>query len=151
MKTRMAPTYLVGLYNQKRTLVDYFESFFNTRGLQKTPLCTDTVRIASTIDNLLFDDSIDLFNSTAVERLCRRLYGVEIAIKDVTNQNNLSKADWTMADELDLNNVEGSGFAPENALEEVRKRLERKANVSKWISKSKEHDAPRGPKKDKPE
>ena len=76
---------------------------------------------------------------------------MEIAIKDVTNQNNLSKADWTMADELDLNNVEGSGFAPENALEEVRKRLERKANVSKWISKSKEHDAPRGPKKDKPE
>ena len=151
VKTRMAPSYLIWLYNQKKTLVDYFESFFMSRGLQKTQLCTDTVRIASSIDNLLFDDSIDLFNSTAVERLCRRLYGVEIAIKDVTNQNNLSKADWTMADELDLNNVEGSGFAPENALEEVRKRLERKANVSKWISKSKEHDAPRGPKKDKPE
>ena len=151
VKTRMAPSYLIWLYNQKKTLVDYFESFFMSRGLQKTQLCTDTVRIASSIDNLLFDDSIDLFNSTAVERLCRRLYGVEIAIKDVTNQNNLSKADWTMADELDLNNVEGSGFAPENALEEVRKRLERKANVSKWIQKSKEHDAPRGPKKDKPE
>ena len=88
VKTRMAPTYLVWLYNQNRTLVLYFESFFSSRGLQKTQLCTDTVRIASSIDNLLFDDSIDLFNSTAVERLCRRLYGVEIAIKDVTNQNN---------------------------------------------------------------
>ena len=147
----MAPTYLVWLYNQKKTLVDYFENFFVTRGLQKTQLCTDTVRIASTIDNLLFDDSIDLFNSTAVERLCRRLYGVEIAIKDVTNQNNLSKADWTMSDELDLNNVEGNGFAPENALEEVRKRMERKANINKWIAKSKENDTPKGPKKDKPE
>ena len=147
----MAPTYLVWLYNQKKTLVDYFENFFMSRGLQKTQLCTDTVRIASTIDNLLFDDQIDLFNSTATERLCRRLYGVEIAIKDVTNQNNLSKADWTMSDELDLNNVEGNGFTPENALEEVRKRLERKANVSKWIAKSKEHDGPKGPKKDKPE
>ena len=142
----MAPTYLVWLYNQKRTLVDYFESFFNTRGLQKTPLCTDTVRIASTTDNLLFDDPVDLFNSTAVERLCRRLYGVEIAVKDVSNQNNLSKADWTMSDELDLNNVEGNGFAPEHALEEVRKRMERKANITKWIAKSKEHETPKGPK-----
>ena len=147
----MAPTYLVWLYNQNKTLVLYFENFFSHRGLQKTHLYNDTMRIASTIDNLLFDDSIDLFNSTAVERLCRRLYGVEIAIKDVTNQNNLSKADWTMSDELDLNNVEGNGFAPEHALEEVRKRMERKANIHKWISKSKEHDASRGPKKDKPE
>ena len=146
VKTRMAPTYLFWLYNQKKTLVDYFENFFVTRGLQKTQLCTDTLRIASTIDNLLFDDSIDLFNSTAVERLCRRLYGVEIAVKDLSNQNNLSKADWTMSDELDLNNVEGNGFAPEHALEEVRKRMERRANINKWVAKSKEHETPKGPK-----
>ena len=56
-----------------------------------------------------------------------------------------------MSDELDLNNVEGNAFAPEHALEEVRKRMERKANINKWISKSKEHDGPKGPKKDKPE
>ena len=87
-----------------------------------------------------------MFNSAAVERLCRRLYGVEIAVKDVSNQNNLNKADWTISDELDLNNVEGNGFAPEHALVEVRKRMVRKANINKWIAKSKENETP---KKDK--
>ena len=111
----------------------------------KTQLYLETMRIASSIDNLLFDDTIDLFNSTAVERLCRRLYRVEIALKDVTNQNHLSKVDRSISDELDLNNVEGSGCAPEHALEEVRKRMERRANVVKWAAKSKEH-APTGPK-----
>ena len=78
--------------------------------------------------------------------MCRRLYGVEIAVKDVSNQNNLNKADWTISDELDLNNVEGNGFAPEHALVEVRKRMVRKANINKWIAKSKENDTPKGPK-----
>ena len=146
MKTRVAPTYLVWLYNQNKTLVLYFENFFCQKGLAKTQLYTDTMRIASSIDNLLFDDTIDLFNSTAVERLCRRLYGVEIALKDVSNQNQLSRADWSISDELDLNNVEGNGFAPEHALEEVRKRLERRANINKWVAKRKEHETLKGPK-----
>ena len=106
----------------------------------------DSLGIASTIDNLLFDDTTDLFNSQAVERLCRRLYGVAIALKDVSDQNNLSKADWSISDELDLNNVEGNGFAPEHALEEVRKRLVRRANINKWVAKSKEHETPKGQK-----
>ena len=71
---------------------------------------------------------------------------MEIALKEVTNQNNLSKADWSISDELDLNNVEGNGFAKEHALEVVRKRLERRANINKWVSKSKEHETPKGPK-----
>ena len=103
------------------------------------------MRIA--IDNLLFDDTTDLFNSIAVERLCRRLYGVEIALKDVTNQNSLNKAGRSISDEL-VNNVEGNGFAPEQVLEEVRKRLERRANVNKWVAKSKERETPKGGKSD---
>ena len=126
----------------------YFENFFSHRGLQKTQLYNDTMRIASTIDNLLFDDTIDFFNSTAVERLCRRLCGVEIALKDVSNQNNLGKADWSISDELDLDNVEGNGCAPEHALEEVRKRLERRANINEWVAKSKERETPKGGKSD---
>ena len=140
-----------GFTTKTRIFVLYFENFFSHRGLQKTQLYNDTMRIASTIDNLLSDDTIDLFNSTAIERLCRRLYGVEIPLKDVSNQNNIGKAVWSILDELDLNNVEGNGLAPEHALEEVRKRMERKANINKWIAKKKENDTPKGPKKDKPE
>ena len=71
---------------------------------------------------------------------------MEIALKEVTNQNNLSKADWSISDELDLNNVESNCLAPEHALEEVRQRMERRANINKWVAKSKEHETPKGPK-----
>ena len=145
MKTRIAPTYLVWLYDQNKTLILYFENFFSQKGIVKTQLYSDSMRIA--IDNLLFDDTTDLFNSIAVERLCRRLYGVEIALKDVTNQNSLNKAGRSISDEL-VNNVEGNGFAPEQVLEEVRKRLERRANVNKWVAKSKERETPKGGKSD---
>ena len=99
VKTRIAPTYLVWLYNQNKTLVLYFENFFSTRSLLRTQLYQDTIRIASAIDNMLFDDNMDLFNSIAVERFCRRLYGVEMALKTVQNSNQLSKADWSLSDE----------------------------------------------------
>ena len=150
VKTRIALTYLVWLYNQNKVLVLYFESFFQGKGLLKTQVYLETLRIASSIDNidnLLFDDTIGLFNSTAVARLCRRLYGIELALEDVSNQDQLSEADWSIADELDLNNGEGAGFAPEHALKEVRKRLERRAKVQEWVVKSKEalkNDAAKG-------
>ena len=47
VKTRIAPTYLVWLYNQNNTLVLYFENFFCQKGLAKTQLYTDSMRIAS--------------------------------------------------------------------------------------------------------
>ena len=137
VKTRIAPSYLVWLYNQEKTLTAFFEKFFVARSLVKSNLYNEAMRLSSTIDNLLFDDSIDLFNSTAVERLCRRLYGIETALKEVTGKNDLTtKADWSVADELDINNVEGSGYIPEAAIEEVRKRLERRANVQKYVIKA---------------
>ena len=47
VKTHIAPTYLVWLYNQNNTLVLYFENFFCQKGLAKTQLYTDSMRIAS--------------------------------------------------------------------------------------------------------
>ena len=77
--------------------------------------------------------------------MCRRLYSVEFALAEVSSQSDLAEADWTMSDELDMSLIEEGVFAPKSVLEEGRKRLERKANMTKWVTKSKEKE----PKKTK--
>ena len=117
------------------------------RGLLKTALYGECSRLASTIDNLVYNDSCEVFNSVGVERMCRRLYGCELALKEVTSSNTLNKAEWALADELDLNTVEGVGYQPTSALEEVDKRLQRKANTHKWLAKSHGNGGSERPKK----
>ena len=147
IKTRIAPTYLTYAYHKNRSLSLYFESYFSQRSLLKTALYGECSRLASTIDNLVYNDSCEVFNSVGVERMCRRLYGCELALKDVTSQNTLSKAEWALADELDLNTVEGIGYQPTSALEEVDKRLQRRSNTLKWLNKSQPTGGPKEPKK----
>ena len=79
--------------------------------------------------------------------MCRRLYGCELALKEVTSANNLNKAEWALADELDLNTVEGVGYQPTSALEEVDKRLQRRSNTLKWLAKSQATGGSERPKK----
>ena len=117
------------------------------RGLLKTALYGECSRLASTIDNLVYNDSCEVFNSVGVERMCRRLYDCELALKDVTSSNTMNKAAWALADELDLNTVEGVGYQPTSALEEVDKRLQRKANTYKWLAKSHGNGGSERPKK----
>lgn len=148
IKTRIAPTYLTYAYHKDRSLAHYFESYFSQRGILKTALYGECSRLASTIDNLVYNDSCEVFNSVGVERMCRRLYGCELALKEVTSQNTMSKAEWALADELDLNTVEGVGYQPTSALEEVDKRLQRKSNTLKWLSKSQTPGGSERPKKD---
>ena len=135
---RIAPTYLIHCYNKKRTMYDYFENMFALKGLTRQQVAVESLRLASQMDNLLFDDKVDVVSSLGVERICRRLWGVELALENVTSSNNMSKADWTLSDELDLNVIEGGGYTNTASLEEIKKRLERKALVKKWVSKSNE-------------
>ena len=81
--------------------------------------------------------------------MCRRLYGCELALLEVTSQNTLHKADWSLADELDLNTVEGAGYMPVGALEEVDKRLERRAKTAKYLGAAKDRSGPEKPEKPK--
>ena len=48
-------------------------------------------------------------------------------------------ADWTTADEIDVNKLESDGsFHNESVMEEARKRMERKAKHMKWEVKARE-------------
>ena len=104
----------------------------------ETPLHKETRRLANALDDMCYSDNCDMINSVAVERLARRLYGVEVALQNVHNKNDLnSKAAWVLADELDMDQIEQGAFSCRSVVEEARKRLEQKANVSKWIAKAK--------------
>ena len=96
-------------------------------------------RIASCIDEMVYVDCVDIIKSAHAERLLRRLYGVEYALVPVSSRDELKLADWTTADELDVNKLEsGGGFHNEAVMEEARKRMERKAQHSKCEVKARE-------------
>ena len=149
VKTRIAPSYLTHTYHKNKNLALYFQNLFQSKGLLKSALYGEIGRLASSIDNMLYDDSFEVFNSLAVERMCRRLYGCELALLEVTSQNTLHKADWSLADELDLNTVEGAGYMPVGALEEVDKRLERRAKTAKYLGAAKDRSGPEKPERPK--
>ena len=135
-KERVGPSYLYYIMTEAKSCTSYFENFFRERNLSKDRICSDTIRIASSIDELFFEDGCDVMNSLACERLLRRLLGVETALRDLNGANSLSRADWTVADELDINKLSSGGYQNERVSEEIRRRMERKAQTMKWIEKS---------------
>ena len=139
VESRLAPTYLPYLYHKERKISDYFDKFFTSKGLTDLPLHREISRLASGLDDLCYLDSADVLNSKCVERQCRRLYGIELALKNVTNKSEFqSKADWTLSEEVDMNSLESGVFYNKGVLEEARKRLQAKADLNKWVVKVKQ-------------
>ena len=102
------------------------------------PLHKEVRRLAGMLDDALFLDNADVRNSAAMERLCRRLYGVEIALEDVKSAKDLDdkkKCKWQLADQYDLTSLEGEMFRVVEVEDEVHKRLELRAKHNKYLSK----------------
>ena len=135
---RLAPGYLTHLYQQQKRLASYFVQFLTAKNLQDTPLFREVRRLAQTVDDLIYFDQFDVVNSVAVERIVRRLYGVEVALENINSKDQLSKADWTVADLYDLSHLEGNTYKSEKVQDEVKKHLERKAALQKYVYKVKE-------------
>ena len=138
VKSQVAPLYVTFIYSQKKRAVDYFHSYFTDRGLLEKPLYKEVRRLAGMLDDALFLDNADVRNSAAMERLCRRLYGVEIALEDVKSAKDLDdkkKCKWQLADQYDLTSLEGEMFRVVEVEDEVHKRLELRAKHNKYLSK----------------
>ena len=131
VSARLAPTYLHHVYLAERQASRYYETMFASKNILSTPLFKEVQRLATTLDDLMLSDGVDCMNSTGVERLCRRLFGIEFALAEVSSKSDLAEASWKMAAELDMTLIEEEGFVPDGVLEEGRKRLERKANLNK--------------------
>ena len=137
VKERMAPNYLTHIYHSKKKAIEYFESIINAKTLSGTPLSREVFRLAEQLDDFLYRDDVDMLNSVGVERIVRRLYGVELALREYGGgRSDLGKIDWSTADEYDLSYVDHAGFHHDTATEEVRKRLERRATFKKYQIKA---------------
>ena len=125
--SQVAPVYVTHIYSTNHMAVDYFAAFFHSRRLYGKPLEKESRCLAGILDDALYIDGIDLFNSAAIERVARRLYSIEVALQAVTSPADLdTKACWNVADQYDLTFLEDQRFRMERADQEVLKRLKRK-------------------------
>ena len=82
-QAKLAPTYLTHIYAQQCTAVEYFVALLNHRGLHRNPPAQEARLLAATIDDAVFVDKLDVFNSASIERLARRLYSIEFVLRTV--------------------------------------------------------------------
>ena len=137
VETKVAPPYLTHIYSKNGQAAEYFADFFTARRLSSTPLAQEAGCLAGVLDDALYTDGIDLFSSAAIERIARRLYSLELGLKDVRSASDLdTKANWQLADQYDLTFLEHQRFSVERADSEVRKRLARKAALKKCLAQA---------------
>ena len=133
-QAKLAPTYLTHIYAQQCTAVGYFVALLNHRGLHRNPLDQEARLLAGTIDDAVFIDKLDVFNSASIERLARRLYSIEFVLRKVLSTDDLEAHDiWQIADQYDITAQEGSSFRVARADKEVRKRVARLASLKKLL------------------
>ena len=133
-QAKLAPTYLTHIYAQQCTAVEYFVALLNHRGLHRNPPAQEARLLAATIDDAVFVDKLDVFNSASIERLARRLYSIEFVVRTVLSTDNIEAHDiWQIADQYDITAQEGSSFRVARADKEVRKRMARQASQKKVL------------------
>ena len=117
---------------------DHMYKFFQSRKILTIPCYEDARRLASLLGDALSFDRVDLVNCMWAERVCRRLYGVEMALKDTTSESEVTKkVKWHLGERYDLNAIAGDGHRISGADSEVTKHLEKEALQNKWAAKAK--------------
>ena len=109
-------SYVPFIYSHSHTASEYFDFLFSARGVlwqswyrrregQDATLADvfrEAMRLAKTLDDMLFQDQIDILRSTGAEQLVRRLYGIETVLRPLTSQAELENANWAAAEAYDL-------------------------------------------------
>ena len=65
-------------------------------------LSRDTMRWSSLLDDLVIRDKVDFRRSTGLERVTRRLCGIELALGPVTSEETFHLANWKAAEAVEL-------------------------------------------------
>ena len=89
-KVRLAPDMIAKLYKNGRTATRELEEFLRSKGLEKCHAAQELPTLGLVVDRLVAQDSkADIINLSAVEVLCRKIYGLLRAFEDVK-----CEADW---------------------------------------------------------
>ena len=110
--------------------------------------------LALAVDSQVKSDS-NFINTEACEILCRRIYGIRRAFSAVKGRMDWqqpegqgahtwkSKVQWGLLDEIDLRALKADSCTIDSVEEDLRKQLERKALMNKWLVKG--ISSPEGP------
>ena len=101
---------------------------------------------AVALDYILLVDGVDMINSTEVEALCRKMYGLEQAFHQVFQEedrrspkgakNWTTKVNWSLRDRYSVKVALQGGVQVQAADKEVRDRMESEALFQKYLNKT---------------
>ena len=147
-KVRIAPDMIAKLYRNGRTATRELEDFVHTRGLDRCHAAAEMPTLGLVLDRLVtFESSADIVNLSAVEVICRKLYGLLRAFEDVKCEADWkqpkgsgsgkwkTKVKWALLQEYDVQALESPDWAIPSADAEVSERLQRRALFNKHLSK----------------
>ena len=123
LMARVALPYLRYIFSRESRCIDYVSKFFQSRGLVEDEWVLEARRLAAFLDDAILIDHISL-HTHVVERLARRLYGIETAI--VTGRDEL-------ADVFDLDPTYCQRFRATAADAEVGKRFARARRIDRYL------------------
>ena len=143
-------SYVPFIYSHSHTASEYFDFLFSARGVlwqnwfrrrewQDATLADvfrEAMRLAKTLDDMLFQDQIDILRSTGAEHLVRRLYGIETVLRPLTSQAELEHANWAAAEAYDLPALRERAIpALPKATAEANKRARARKRLQKVLRK----------------
>ena len=140
---RIAPMVLAQMYKFETSAKFQVQQYVRAKELEACHAASEMALMAANLDRML-----DMVNSQAVEVICRRLYGLFRAFENAKKQSDWkqprgeggqrwkSKVRWELADEYDAVALADGELRVDDADEEVRKRLERKALFAKHLDKA---------------
>ena len=106
---RHAFLFMLHIAESSSTTEEYFKRLFHSKGITsegpdrvRNVLYYETRILASALDDLVIRDKIDAFRCRGAERILRRLLAITLALRPVTSAANLDRADWKVAEVIDL-------------------------------------------------
>ena len=133
LKLDIAPPYLRHIARRSRNTAEHFERIFTMKGLIDMEFCLETRFWAIVLDDLVIRDSIDFMRSSTVERVSRFLFAMELALRPVTSEATLERADWEALKVLQLESdgIFDISIGVKKARMEARKRASRRARLNR--------------------
>ena len=146
LKARVAPHLLMQIYGAYPTCTEFIKCFVREKQLEGHHIEHEMQVLALAVDSQVKSDS-NFINTEACEILCRRVYGIRRAFSAVKNRMDWqqpkgqgahkwkSKVQWALLDEIDMRALKADSCTIDSVEEDLRKQLERKALMNKWLVK----------------
>jgi hypothetical protein len=116
-------------------VADRMRRLFGEKDLLRTEIYREASLLARILDDMVLRDKVDIFQSQGAYRIISRLCGIELALRPVTSEATLSRANWDAADALELPTDIAANAVGLLARAEARKRLSSRRRLEERVVK----------------